>query len=106
MCRDYARTKLLWCTSREPVGDRTRTLIGRIGRRLADGQAPGPIDLEGWPAAEASRLEALGAAGRIARQIEDWSSARPAGAPDRPGPDQARALVAPTPAPGRWALRP
>lgn len=35
----------------------------------------------GWPAPEVSRREALGATGRIARQIEDWSSARPAGAP-------------------------
>ena len=51
----------------------------------------------GGPAAEVSRLEALGAAGWIARQIEDWSSARPAEAPDRlgpgPGPAPCRADV-------------
>jgi hypothetical protein len=78
MCRDYARTKLLWCTSREPVGDRTRTLIGtheghhcQEGVRIWPGWLRAPPGWADCSAGSSSRLP--GPSRRAARG--------PAGAP-------------------------
>jgi hypothetical protein len=72
---------------------------------LADGQAPGSIDLVRL-ARSRSQPPRSPRRWRIARQIEVRSSARPAGHPVGLDRDQARGLIAPTSAPRRWAPRP
>jgi len=71
---------------------KARTLFGRIGLWLADGQVPGSVDL-----VRLARSRSQPA--RSPRRCRpDGSAARPAGAPDRPGPG-------PGPRPGRADAR-